>query len=167
MVLRMPNNMFMVFSVIAASRGADERLFLRQPFRPCNLCLPVRGSGHGLHDRPAPQPGDDFRLSVRHGRGHGRRAEAEAIHHARKSLPQFLALARHPRPSMTGFSVKIALLAKNGFELFWIHPFAHVDERFIGQINNTLRSAMTLKLGDTISFLRNEIVDWMYIDGGA
>jgi hypothetical protein len=37
---------------------------------------------------------------------------AAAIHDARTSLPQFLALARHPRPSMTGFSVKIALLAK-------------------------------------------------------
>jgi uncharacterized protein YegJ (DUF2314 family) len=92
---------------------------------------------------------------------------AAAIHDARTGLPQFLALARHPRPSMTGFSVKIALLAKNGVEFFWIHPFAHVYERCIGQINNTLRSAMTLKLGDTVSFGRSEIVDWMYIDGGA
>jgi uncharacterized protein YegJ (DUF2314 family) len=92
---------------------------------------------------------------------------AAAIHHARKSLPQFLALARHPRPTITSFSVKIALLANNGVEFFWIHPFAHVDERFIGQINNTLRSDMTLKRGDTVSFARNEIVDWMYMDGGA
>src|SRR5262245_55403953 len=29
---------------------------------------------------------------------------------------------------MTSFSVKIALLANNGVEFFWIHPFAHVDE---------------------------------------
>src|SRR5262245_55403954 len=39
--------------------------------------------------------------------------------------------------------------------------------RFIGQINNTLHSDMTLKRGDTVSFVRNEIVDWMYMAGGA
>jgi uncharacterized protein YegJ (DUF2314 family) len=26
---------------------------------------------------------------------------------------------------------------------------------------------MTLKRGDTVSFVRNEIVDWMYMDEGA
>src|SRR6478735_12304509 len=51
-------------------------------------------------------------------------------------------------------------------EFFWIHPFAHVDDRFIGQINNTPRSAVNLKMGDTVSFVKNEIVDWMYMDAG-
>ena len=90
-----------------------------------------------------------------------------AIHRARKTLAQFLTLARHPGPTMTGFSVKIALLADNGAEFFWIHPFAHVDERFIGQINNTPRAAMNLKMGDTVSFVKNEIVEWMYMDEGT
>jgi uncharacterized protein YegJ (DUF2314 family) len=71
---------------------------------------------------------------------------------------------------MEGFAVKIAVkiavLADNGAEFFWIHPFAHVDDRFIGQINNTPRSAMNLKMGDTASFIKNEIVDWMYINAG-
>ena len=25
---------------------------------------------------------------------------------------------------------------------------------------------MNLKMGDTVSFIKNEIVDWMYMDGG-
>jgi uncharacterized protein YegJ (DUF2314 family) len=90
-----------------------------------------------------------------------------AIHRARKTLPQFLALARNPRPTMAGFAVKIAILADNGAEFFWIHPFAHVEERFIGQINNTPRSVMNLKMGNTVAFVRNEIVDWMYMDAGT
>ena len=92
---------------------------------------------------------------------------AAAIHNARETLPQFLALARNPSPTMAGFAVKIAILADNGAEFFWIHPFAHVDERFIGQINNTPRSAMNLKMGDTVSFIKNEIVDWMYMDAST
>ena len=67
---------------------------------------------------------------------------------------------------MGGFSVKIAIPAANGAEFFWIHPFAHVDDRFIGQISNTPRSAVNLKMGDTVSFVKNEIVDWMYMDDG-
>ena len=87
---------------------------------------------------------------------------AAAIHGARKTLRKFLILAKNPGPTMGGFSVKIAIPAANGAEFFWIHPFAHVDDRFIGQINNTPRSAVNLKMGDTVSFVKNEIVDWMY-----
>jgi len=91
---------------------------------------------------------------------------AAAIHGARKTLRKFLTLAKHPAPTMEGFAVKIAICAENGAEFFWIHPFAHVDDRFIGQINNTPRSVVNLKMGDTITFVRNEIVDWMYMDAG-
>jgi hypothetical protein len=33
---------------------------------------------------------------------------------------------------MGRFAVKIALLVGGGPEFFWIHPFAHVGDRFIG-----------------------------------
>ena len=76
-------------------------------------------------------------------------------------------MAKHPSPAIDGFAVKIAVPADNGAEFFWSHPFAHVDERFIGQINNTPRSIVNLKMGDTITFIKNEIVDWMYMDAGT
>jgi hypothetical protein len=38
---------------------------------------------------------------------------------------------------MERFAVKIALLGEGGPEFFWIYPFAHVGERFIGHIGNT------------------------------
>src|SRR6185369_4116050 len=57
-----------------------------------------------------------------------------AMQNARESLPGFLALARHPGPTMECFAVKIALLGDAGPEFFWIYPFAYVGDRFIGQI---------------------------------
>jgi uncharacterized protein YegJ (DUF2314 family) len=59
-----------------------------------------------------------------------------ATQSARESLPGFLALARHPGPTMERFAVKIALLVDGGPEFFWIYPFAHVGDLFIGQVNN-------------------------------
>jgi uncharacterized protein YegJ (DUF2314 family) len=92
---------------------------------------------------------------------------AAAIHSARKTLPKFLALVKHPRPTMDSFSVTIAVPGGNSAEFFWIHPFAHVDERFIGQINNTPCSIVNLKMGNTITFIKNKIVDCMYMDAGT
>jgi uncharacterized protein YegJ (DUF2314 family) len=92
---------------------------------------------------------------------------AAAIQRARRTLPKFLALAKHPGPTMEGFAVKIAIRAHSGAEFFWIHPFAQVDGRFIGQINNAPHTVANLKMGDTVSFVENEIVDWIYMDGGT
>jgi uncharacterized protein YegJ (DUF2314 family) len=91
---------------------------------------------------------------------------AATIQNARDSLPGFLALAKRPAPEMKGFAVKIALLGDGGPEFFWIHPFAHVGTRFIGQIGNMPRTVDGLKMGDTITFTRCNIVDWMYMDAG-
>ena len=90
-----------------------------------------------------------------------------AIQSARDSLPGFLALAKQPAPEMKGFSVKIALLGDGGPEFFWMHPFAHIGARFIGQIGNMPRTVEGLKMGDTIAFARRDIVDWMYMDAGV
>ncbi|HKA76986.1 MAG TPA: DUF2314 domain-containing protein [Pseudolabrys sp.] len=90
-----------------------------------------------------------------------------ALRSARDTLPGFLALAKRPGPTMEGFAIKIAILAHEGPEYFWIQPFAHVDERFVGQINNTPRSVANLKIGDTITFTELEIMDWMYMDAGT
>ena len=96
---------------------------------------------------------------------------AAAVRRTRKTLPKFLALAKRPGPTMEGFAVKITIGADsgvgNGAEFFWIHPFAHVGERFIGQINNTPRAVANLRMGCTVTFARSEIVDWMYMDAGT
>jgi len=90
-----------------------------------------------------------------------------AMRKARQTLPEFLALARRPRLGMTNFSVKVGLSDKGFTEFFWIGPFRQSGERFTGRIDNTPQSVKTVKRGQTISFGRRDIVDWLYIDGGA
>lgn len=94
------------------------------------------------------------------------RMMSAAVQSARDSLPGFLALARRPGPNMERFAVKIALLGDGGPDYFWISPFAHVGERFIGQVNNATSTLAGLKKGCSITFGRHDIVDWMYMDAG-
>jgi uncharacterized protein YegJ (DUF2314 family) len=84
---------------------------------------------------------------------------------ARETLPEFLALARTPRNSTSKFAVKVAIRDKGIAEFFWITHFVEKDGRFSGQIDNEPDSVANVKLGDTISFGEEEIVDWLYLDG--
>src|SRR5262247_3331922 len=52
---------------------------------------------------------------------------AEAMGKARATLPEFLALARAPRPSTTDFAVKVAVRDGGNTEFFWITPFKERD----------------------------------------
>jgi uncharacterized protein YegJ (DUF2314 family) len=90
-----------------------------------------------------------------------------ALQSARESLPGFLSLTKHPGPTMERFAVKIALLGDGGPEFFWIYPFAYVGDRFIGQINNMPLTLAGPKKGDTVTFGRHDIVDWVYMDAGV
>ena len=92
---------------------------------------------------------------------------ATALRRARETLPGFLALSRAPKPSMSVFSVKVAVPTPQGDEYFWIGHFKQDDGHYSGRIDNTPRWATWLKEGAVISFSEIEIVDWMYLDGGA
>jgi uncharacterized protein YegJ (DUF2314 family) len=91
---------------------------------------------------------------------------AAAMRKARATLPEFLALVRAPRPSTTGFAVKVAVRDGSNTEYFWITPFKEQDGRFNGSINNTPRSVKTVKFGQALNFSEDDIVDWLYVDGG-
>jgi uncharacterized protein YegJ (DUF2314 family) len=91
---------------------------------------------------------------------------AAAIRKARATLPQFLALARAPKPSMKQFALKVGVRVHHGLEYIWVRPFRQTGDRFLGQVRNTPRSARNVNYGDTISFTESDIADWNYLDGG-
>lgn len=91
---------------------------------------------------------------------------AAAMSKARATLGDFLAIAAAPKPSMDNFAVKVAVHDGDQNEYFWIAPFSDAHGRFSGRINNQPDIVHTVKLGQLISFERDEIVDWMYMDGG-
>ncbi len=88
-----------------------------------------------------------------------------AMTKARATLADFLALAAAPKPDMTTFSVKIGIRDGAQVEYFWITPFTNDNGRFSGVIDGVPRMVRSVKLGQTVSFTRSDIVDWMYIDG--
>ena len=93
-------------------------------------------------------------------------AMAAAMSKARATLGDFLKIAAAPKPSMENFAVKVAIHDGDQNEYFWIDPFKNDNGRFSGRINNKPEMVHTVKMGQLIAFERDEIVDWMYMDGG-
>jgi uncharacterized protein YegJ (DUF2314 family) len=84
----------------------------------------------------------------------------------RATLPEFLTVAKAPKEGMRNFAVKVGLPANGGLEYVWVRPFESMDGRhFSGQLRNAPQGVAGLKLGDTIAFDENDIVDWTYFDG--
>lgn len=92
---------------------------------------------------------------------------AAAMQTARSTLGDFLALADAPRPPTSLFAVKVGIRAdQHHVEYFWIGPFTHANGRFSGKIDNEPELAKSVKLGDTITFGEDQIVDWLYLEDG-
>jgi Uncharacterized protein conserved in bacteria (DUF2314) len=60
-----------------------------------------------------------------------------AYRKAKAPLKDFLVIARSPRPSITGYAVKVAVYEGDKNEFFWISPFSEKGDPFTGKINNT------------------------------
>jgi len=92
---------------------------------------------------------------------------AAAFRKARDTLPEFLALAQAPRPTIDHLAVKVGIsTGGDGKEYFWLAPFEPRDGKYSGRINNTPRAAKTVKFGQVIEFAEAEIVDWLYVEDG-
>jgi uncharacterized protein YegJ (DUF2314 family) len=92
---------------------------------------------------------------------------AAAFRKARDTLPEFLALARSPRPTMTQLAVKIGIPdGDDHTEFFWLSPFEPRSGKYVGRINNTPRAVKTVKFGQIVEFSEDEIVDWLYTENG-
>lgn len=89
---------------------------------------------------------------------------AAAFERARKTLPEFLELARAPSPSMKNFSVKLAIPYAEGRE-FWLRLIEFRGDQILGEIRNTPRHAKNVKYGQRIIFKEKDIADWTYLDG--
>jgi uncharacterized protein YegJ (DUF2314 family) len=92
-------------------------------------------------------------------------AMREAFRKARATLDDFLSSATRPAQGTTGYALKVAISEGRATEYFWVNSFFARDDRFIGILNNEPRMVKKHKLGDRIEFSREQIADWVYIDG--
>ncbi|MBI5129168.1 MAG: DUF2314 domain-containing protein [Rhodopseudomonas palustris] len=89
-----------------------------------------------------------------------------AIAKARATLPDFLAKAARPRINQRTFALKVEVrLADGRSEFLWVTRFANQGDDFIGVVDNEPRLVPTLKRGGYLVFKRDEIADWLYLEG--
>jgi uncharacterized protein YegJ (DUF2314 family) len=86
---------------------------------------------------------------------------------ARSGLDGFLARADRPGPQDRNFGVKIALKGDGHVEHVWIASFRRQGDGFVGRLDNEPRFVKSYKSGQTLTFARGEIEDWMYRDGSV
>lgn len=89
---------------------------------------------------------------------------AAAVASARSTVDQFIAALDNPKPSQTGFSVKLPIKDGEHVEHMWVLPVHYKDGKFRGTINNEPDKVRTVKIGDEVEVAREQVSDWMYIE---
>jgi uncharacterized protein YegJ (DUF2314 family) len=91
---------------------------------------------------------------------------AKARSDAQATLDGFLQRARSPMPSQGNFAVKVGLGGVSGpKEFVWITRFKLDGDVGSGTLDNVPVHLPELKAGQTVTFRRADVSDWMYKDG--
>lgn len=85
---------------------------------------------------------------------------------AQATLDSFFEAERAKPTGSSGFKLKVQITAGEYTEHFWVTPFTRVGNRFEGVLANEPKYVHTVKLGQTITFTRDEISDWGYVKDG-
>ncbi|MDR1901491.1 MAG: DUF2314 domain-containing protein [Treponema sp.] len=95
---------------------------------------------------------------------------AKIAEEARRSIPDFVRTLQHPGPGESEFCVKYGFDAdrESGFdkEYLWLSSISFRDGFYFGKIMNIPQYISYFKQGDTVPFIIDDIVDWMYQDNG-
>ncbi|MGE0606712.1 MAG: DUF2314 domain-containing protein [Pirellulales bacterium] len=91
----------------------------------------------------------------------------EAIAQARKTVGDFIKALRKPGQDQESFSVKMPIQGKEKVEHFWLSEVRFDGKKFHGNIANDPEFVEDVALGDPVSVARDEISDWMYVEGNV
>jgi uncharacterized protein YegJ (DUF2314 family) len=95
---------------------------------------------------------------------------AEIAEEARRSIHDFIRTFQHPDPGKGEFCVKYGFDAEQGSgfdkEYLWLSEISFRDGFYFGKIMNIPRYISYFRQGDTVSFIIDDIADWMYQDNG-
>jgi uncharacterized protein YegJ (DUF2314 family) len=90
-----------------------------------------------------------------------------AFEKARASLDEFFRLAESPRAGTEGYAIKVALSDGTHTEYFWVNQFEVDGTEISGVLNNEPELVMTHKMGERLTFKREDVVDWTYMEPAA
>jgi len=87
-----------------------------------------------------------------------------AVLTAYQTLDTFKMALLSKNKSYKYFALKSRFITSNGNEHIWLKNIILKDKKYVGIVANLPESISNVKIGDTISILKNNISDWMYID---
>jgi uncharacterized protein YegJ (DUF2314 family) len=90
----------------------------------------------------------------------------QAENTARKTVGQFIAAMKSPKPNQTDFSIKAEFKDGETKEFMWLNELHFDGVKFTGKLNNVPEAVKNLKLGDEVSVPKDQIADWMYAEDG-
>ena len=85
-----------------------------------------------------------------------------AIAEARRTLDDFLALAKQPPAGASNFKLKVQVSDEYGVEHFWFSPFRQIEAGFAGVLANDPSVVKSVVAGKVYAFRREQITDWGY-----
>lgn len=88
-----------------------------------------------------------------------------AIKTAQDTADAFIAALHSPKPSQEMFSVKMPITDGTNTEHIWVSPVTFDNGKFAGKIDNEPDKVEGVKLGQSVEVPKNQISDWMYVDG--
>ncbi|MBE9608300.1 YegJ family protein [Chitinilyticum piscinae] len=91
-------------------------------------------------------------------------AMRRAMAKAKATLDDFLLRAAQPASGTHSYALKVAISDGRNTEYFWFGDFTGKGKQFSGILNNEPRLIKGLRSGQTLSFKREQIVDWTYMD---
>src|SRR5262245_28792821 len=91
-------------------------------------------------------------------------AMRKAFSRAAATLTGFLNLAANPKQGTSNYALKVAISEGRNTEYFWVSAFSNEGDVFTGTLDNEPRLVKKHKLGERITFKREQIADWTYID---
>jgi len=86
---------------------------------------------------------------------------------ASDGLDGFLARTRNPGANERDFAIKVAVRDGRQVEYFWITDFVEEGGLFKGRLSNRPQFVRNVSAGQTVSFEKAQIADWMYFEGTA
>lgn len=90
-----------------------------------------------------------------------------AIDEAKSFLETFVSALQAQDAGMKNFTIKKGYtFGGEEKEFIWINEVKLVGTDFEGKINNEPVNDIGVKLGQTVRVKRDEVVDWMFMDGG-
>jgi len=90
-----------------------------------------------------------------------------AIKKARSTLKGFLDRYVSNIPNVADYKLKVMIEDANGVEHFWVQPFRPAKNGgFEGILANEPRIVKSVKYGEIVSFNKDMITDWGYVENG-